>query len=249
MVAQFFGLKKACIHPTTLRPYIVSISGGKDISTENLQVFNTDESVGIIDNLTSPTRTASPTLSSCSFIPSKIVTTTLMMIPFTRLSRRRQARHWRRQLLSTIRMEYLRVCDNMNSRSTITLRYGGKDGDQPTDIVISWRVSKALETEEERDTFMIKVHDKISKPPNSSAVQPSYFTIQIYRCCQTVSDGEAHITNQCHLRIIPRNTSSFFLPSQSSLSSFHTSSFPCLLHGHGTYTTQVNKHRGHQTPC
>ena len=38
MIAQFFGLKKTCIHPTTLRPYIVSISGGKDISTENLQV-------------------------------------------------------------------------------------------------------------------------------------------------------------------------------------------------------------------
>ncbi|KAI4616781.1 hypothetical protein J4E90_001593 [Alternaria incomplexa] len=37
VIAQFFGLKKTCIHPTTLRPYIVSISGGKDISTENLQ--------------------------------------------------------------------------------------------------------------------------------------------------------------------------------------------------------------------
>lgn len=181
MVAQFFGLKKACIHPTTLRPYIVSISGGKDISTENLQVFKADESVGIINNLTSPTRTASPTLSSCSFIPSKIVTTTLVMIPFTKLSRRRQVRHWRRQLLSTIRMEYLRVCDDMNSRSRITLRDGGKDGDQPTNIVISWCVSIALETEERKDRFVIKVDDRISKPPNSSAVQPSYFIIHACR--------------------------------------------------------------------
>ncbi|RMZ66047.1 stress responsive A B barrel domain-containing [Pyrenophora seminiperda CCB06] len=35
--SHFVGLKKACVHPATLRPYIVSISGGKDISTENLQ--------------------------------------------------------------------------------------------------------------------------------------------------------------------------------------------------------------------
>ncbi|CAE7193601.1 hypothetical protein P3342_009470 [Pyrenophora teres f. teres] len=37
IVSQFVGLKKSCIHPATRRPYVVSISGGKDISTENLQ--------------------------------------------------------------------------------------------------------------------------------------------------------------------------------------------------------------------
>ncbi|RAR04508.1 stress responsive A/B barrel domain containing protein [Stemphylium lycopersici] len=37
VTSRFFGLKKACVHPTTYRPYIVSIAGGKDISTENLQ--------------------------------------------------------------------------------------------------------------------------------------------------------------------------------------------------------------------
>ena len=38
ITSRFFGLKKACVHPSTYRPYIVSIAGGKDISTENLQV-------------------------------------------------------------------------------------------------------------------------------------------------------------------------------------------------------------------
>ncbi|EOA92207.1 uncharacterized protein SETTUDRAFT_153173 [Exserohilum turcica Et28A] len=37
VTSRFFGLKKECRHPATLRPYIVSIAGGKDISTENLQ--------------------------------------------------------------------------------------------------------------------------------------------------------------------------------------------------------------------
>jgi hypothetical protein len=78
-------------------------------------------------------------------------------------------------------MEYLRVCDDMNSSSRITLRDGGKDGDQPTNIVISWCVSVALEIEERKDRFAIKVDNRISKPPNSSAVQPSYFIIHAYR--------------------------------------------------------------------
>ncbi|KAH7355592.1 stress responsive A/B barrel domain-containing protein [Pyrenochaeta sp. MPI-SDFR-AT-0127] len=37
ITSKFFGLKKACVHPSTRRPYILSISGGKDISIENLQ--------------------------------------------------------------------------------------------------------------------------------------------------------------------------------------------------------------------
>ncbi|KAH9876042.1 hypothetical protein J1614_003920 [Plenodomus biglobosus] len=37
ITSKFFGLKKACVHPSTRRPYIISVSGGKDISTENLQ--------------------------------------------------------------------------------------------------------------------------------------------------------------------------------------------------------------------
>ncbi|KAF1946164.1 stress responsive A/B barrel domain-containing protein [Clathrospora elynae] len=37
VTSQFFGLKKLCVHPSTMRPYILSVSGGKDISIENLQ--------------------------------------------------------------------------------------------------------------------------------------------------------------------------------------------------------------------
>ncbi|KAF1835094.1 stress responsive A/B barrel domain-containing protein [Decorospora gaudefroyi] len=37
ITSELLALKKACVHPQTLRPYIVSISGGKDISTEKLQ--------------------------------------------------------------------------------------------------------------------------------------------------------------------------------------------------------------------
>ena len=115
MIAQFFGLKKTCIHPTTLRPYIVSISGGKDISTENLQVFSADRSLEIVNSLTFSNRTASATLLSCSSIPSKTVITTSMMIQFTRRSRRRQHRHSRRQLSSTIKMGVLQVCNYKKS--------------------------------------------------------------------------------------------------------------------------------------
>ncbi|KAF2845749.1 hypothetical protein T440DRAFT_472392 [Plenodomus tracheiphilus IPT5] len=37
ITSKFFGLKKSCVHPSTRRPYIISISGGKDISIEKLQ--------------------------------------------------------------------------------------------------------------------------------------------------------------------------------------------------------------------
>ncbi|KAJ4315193.1 hypothetical protein N0V94_006072 [Neodidymelliopsis sp. IMI 364377] len=37
ITSKFFGLKKSCIHPDTRRPYILSITGGKDISIEGLQ--------------------------------------------------------------------------------------------------------------------------------------------------------------------------------------------------------------------
>jgi hypothetical protein len=37
ITSRFFGLSKQCVHPSTARPYIVSVAGGKDISTENLQ--------------------------------------------------------------------------------------------------------------------------------------------------------------------------------------------------------------------
>ncbi|UPX17143.1 uncharacterized protein EKO05_0007518 [Ascochyta rabiei] len=52
ITSKFFGLKKACIHPDTRRPYILSITGGKDTSIEDLQNgmshafilrFNSDE--------------------------------------------------------------------------------------------------------------------------------------------------------------------------------------------------------------
>ena len=38
ITSKFFGLKKSCVHPDTHRPYILSITGGKDISIEDLQV-------------------------------------------------------------------------------------------------------------------------------------------------------------------------------------------------------------------
>jgi hypothetical protein len=37
ITSRFFGLKN-CLHPNTHAPYIVFITGGKDISVENLQV-------------------------------------------------------------------------------------------------------------------------------------------------------------------------------------------------------------------
>ncbi|KAF9693841.1 hypothetical protein EKO04_008195 [Ascochyta lentis] len=37
ITSKFFGLKKACIHPETRRPYVLSITGGKDTSIEDLQ--------------------------------------------------------------------------------------------------------------------------------------------------------------------------------------------------------------------
>jgi hypothetical protein len=41
ITSKFFGLKKSCVHPDTRRPYILSITGGKDISIESLQVPET----------------------------------------------------------------------------------------------------------------------------------------------------------------------------------------------------------------
>ncbi|KAF2273233.1 dabb-domain-containing protein [Westerdykella ornata] len=37
VTAKFLGLKKACRHPATKAPYIVSVTGGRDNSKENLQ--------------------------------------------------------------------------------------------------------------------------------------------------------------------------------------------------------------------
>ncbi|KAF2797937.1 hypothetical protein K505DRAFT_297450 [Melanomma pulvis-pyrius CBS 109.77] len=37
MTSKMFSLKKSCIHPSTRSPYIISIAGGKDISTEDSQ--------------------------------------------------------------------------------------------------------------------------------------------------------------------------------------------------------------------
>ncbi|KAF2625329.1 hypothetical protein BU25DRAFT_412765 [Macroventuria anomochaeta] len=37
ITSKFFGLKKSCVHPDTRRPYILSITGGKDTSIEGLQ--------------------------------------------------------------------------------------------------------------------------------------------------------------------------------------------------------------------
>ncbi|EUC32756.1 hypothetical protein COCCADRAFT_37359 [Bipolaris zeicola 26-R-13] len=37
ITSRFFALTKECVHPTSGRPYIVSVAGGRDISTENLQ--------------------------------------------------------------------------------------------------------------------------------------------------------------------------------------------------------------------
>lgn len=41
ITSKFFGLKKSCVHPDTRRPYILSITGGKDTSIEALQVPET----------------------------------------------------------------------------------------------------------------------------------------------------------------------------------------------------------------
>lgn len=41
ITSEFFGLKKSCVHPDTRRPYILSITGGKDTSIEGLQVPET----------------------------------------------------------------------------------------------------------------------------------------------------------------------------------------------------------------
>jgi hypothetical protein len=37
ITSKFFGLKKSCVHPDTRRPYILSITGGRDTSNEGLQ--------------------------------------------------------------------------------------------------------------------------------------------------------------------------------------------------------------------
>ncbi|KAF2127439.1 hypothetical protein P153DRAFT_368731 [Dothidotthia symphoricarpi CBS 119687] len=37
IASKFIALKRSCIHPSTQRPYIFSLSGGKDISIEKLQ--------------------------------------------------------------------------------------------------------------------------------------------------------------------------------------------------------------------
>jgi len=37
-VARFLALKETCVHPTSKRPYILSLQGGKDNSPEGLQV-------------------------------------------------------------------------------------------------------------------------------------------------------------------------------------------------------------------
>ncbi|KAF2266611.1 hypothetical protein CC78DRAFT_513242 [Lojkania enalia] len=37
ITSKMLGLRKACIHPSTRAPYIQSITGGKDISIEDLQ--------------------------------------------------------------------------------------------------------------------------------------------------------------------------------------------------------------------
>ncbi|KAF1926097.1 stress responsive A/B barrel domain-containing protein [Didymella exigua CBS 183.55] len=37
ITSRFFGLKKSCVHPDTRRPYVLSITGGKDTSSEGLQ--------------------------------------------------------------------------------------------------------------------------------------------------------------------------------------------------------------------
>lgn len=44
ITSKFFGLKKLCVHPDTRRPYILSVTGGKDTSSEGLQVRKTPES-------------------------------------------------------------------------------------------------------------------------------------------------------------------------------------------------------------
>ncbi|KYK58196.1 stress responsive A/B barrel domain protein [Drechmeria coniospora] len=36
-IGQLLGLKEACVHPETRKPYIKSSSGGKDMSIEGLQ--------------------------------------------------------------------------------------------------------------------------------------------------------------------------------------------------------------------
>jgi hypothetical protein len=46
ITSKFFALKKSCLHPSTHAPYIISITGGRDISTENLQVGVFPVSIG-----------------------------------------------------------------------------------------------------------------------------------------------------------------------------------------------------------
>lgn len=48
ITSKFFGLKKACVHPDTRRPYILSITGGKDTSIEGLQVHTRDSGFVVI---------------------------------------------------------------------------------------------------------------------------------------------------------------------------------------------------------
>jgi hypothetical protein len=38
ITSKFFGLKKTCLHLNTHAPYIVSLTGGKENSVENLQI-------------------------------------------------------------------------------------------------------------------------------------------------------------------------------------------------------------------
>ncbi|PLB44826.1 stress responsive A/B barrel domain-containing protein [Aspergillus steynii IBT 23096] len=48
---RMLGLKEGCIHPETKKPYIKSLTGGKDISNEGLQNGYSHSFVAIFENV------------------------------------------------------------------------------------------------------------------------------------------------------------------------------------------------------
>ena len=87
-VARFIDLKEQCIHPTSSKPYILSLKGGQDNSPEGLQVPESEDQRDARASLTLHGRTGLRTASWPSFPRQRIATTMSIPIPPIRSSRR-----------------------------------------------------------------------------------------------------------------------------------------------------------------